>query len=105
MRRSHVRRCIVCGREFKPSGKGNKFICSEECRKKREKMYKKKWLKTFKGRICAYKSQMRQLYKNKPTDFLIYKLHLSLARIEVIDRILKERGINLLGEEDEKTKN
>jgi hypothetical protein len=101
MKKKYIVKCLECGEMTKgtsPKGK----LCSHECRKKRLRKQRKLWRTTLKGKLSTYSCVMKYTFEKYPTTTLVFKLHQALEKINIIEDILKKRGVKI--EEYERNK-
>lgn len=78
-----IKQCIICGEEFNANGGAN--VCSDECRKERDKQYRRQYYQANKEEI---KNKRKKYYQNNKEKVLksIKKYHKDNR-----EKILKQR--------------
>lgn len=89
----YFRKCVICGKSFTVDGRHHRRLtCSEECKKKRLYMEKEHYYNTHP--YISYRNTTHQYLKNKPDEELIDKLKKNIIKLDILDKLLKERGID-----------
>lgn len=58
-------------------------------------MQQREYYRTKSGKSYGYGRSIREYLKDKPDDKIIYELRKAIIKLDVIDKILKERGIDV----------